>query len=77
MAPKVCLDHTIVSLHLRGGPPRNLLTIAENKNPIRDVHHHLHVMLDEEDGLPIFLKVPDQIHHHKGHVRGEPGHGFI
>src|SRR5690348_16504842 len=48
--PEVGVDHALVGAHLVGPPVRDLPPVVERHDPIRDVHHHAHVVLDQRDG---------------------------
>jgi hypothetical protein len=48
-------------LHLRGRAVGDLLAEVENTYPVRNVHDHTHVVLDEDDGgSDFFMNVQDE-----------------
>jgi hypothetical protein len=49
---QVRVDHALVGAHLVGPPVRDLAPVVERDHPVRDVHHHAHVVLDQRDGGP-------------------------
>ena len=61
---KVGIDDPLVRPHLVGRPVRDLPPVVENHHPVRDVHDHSHVMLDEDDGGPeLVVGVEDEPAH--------------
>src|SRR6516164_9079916 len=42
-------DHLRVTLHLAWTALGNLASVIEDGDPFRDVHHHRHVVLDQDD----------------------------
>src|SRR3972149_2261657 len=59
-SPKVRLDHPLVGLDQSGRPLGDLLPVVQDEDLLRNPHHHLHVVLDDEDGLPLGPKLPDR-----------------
>ena len=51
-APEVRLDHARVALDVRGRALGDLLAVVEHGDAVGHLHHHAHVVLDEEDGEP-------------------------
>src|SRR5262252_9893409 len=49
VAPEVRLDHVGVFLDLRRRPLGDLAAEVEHDDPVRDLHHQAHVVLDEEN----------------------------
>src|SRR5262245_32019589 len=48
-------DDPAIGAHLVGLAFGDLLAHVEDRDPIRDVHDHAHVVLDEDDGAAPFL----------------------
>src|SRR5215831_16977403 len=48
--PEIGVDHILVALHLGRRAIGNLAAVVEHHHPVRQVHHHAHVVLDEGDG---------------------------
>jgi hypothetical protein len=57
-------------------PPRDLAPAVEHRDPVRDGHDQIHVVLDEEDGHPEVLPdAPDHAHQLASLGRVEPPAG--
>src|SRR5581483_475071 len=74
-APEVGLDHAWIPLDVRRPSFRDLLAVVEHGDAVRDLHHHPHVVLDEEQGeMAFFHEAPEQGHEAPrlalGHARG-------
>src|SRR5712692_9222370 len=72
---QIGLDHPGVPLHVAGPAFGDLLPVVEDGDAIRDLHHHPHVVLDEEQGALALLHQPAQQCHQAaglalGHARG-------
>ena len=52
-----------IALHFFGRADRDRFAMIQNRNPLADVHHQLHVMLDQQDAEiePVTDK-PNQVH---------------
>src|SRR4029453_8638881 len=46
--PEVGLDHALVLLDLLRRALSDLLAVVEHRHAVRNPHHHLHVVLDQE-----------------------------
>ena len=55
---QVGLDDPGVLLHVGWFPFGDLLAIIEDRHPIGHLHHHAHVVLDQQDGQLVFLDEP-------------------
>src|SRR6266540_7389728 len=61
---QVRLDHLGVRPHLVRGALGDLLPHVEHRDPVRDVHHHPHVVLDQDDGrVPLLVDVEHEARH--------------
>src|SRR5712691_4073113 len=56
---KVGLDHTLISLDDPGRALGDLLAIVENEDRLAEPHDDLHVVLDDQDGLPLVSEAPN------------------
>src|SRR3984893_1391553 len=65
--PEIGLDHLGIRPDIVGRALGDLLPHVEHRDPIRDVHHDSHVVLDENDGRAPFLV----------HVEHEARHVFL
>src|SRR5690349_24084163 len=66
---KVGLDDAGVPPDRRRRPLGDLLTVIEHDDALRDVHHHVHVVLDEQHGLALPMQRQDVLLHlvdHRG-----------
>src|SRR5262245_46314581 len=63
-SPPVGLDDARLGPDLVGRPLGDLLPHVEDGDAVGDVHHHAHVVLDEDDrGVPLLLHVQDEARH--------------
>ncbi len=54
------MDHTRITLHLGGAALGDLAAAIEHGDPIRNVHHHRHVVFDQDDRrAPLLVHVED------------------
>src|SRR6184192_2792487 len=61
---EIGLDHLRIGADLGGGAIGDLDAHVEYRHPVRDVHHHTHVVLDEDDGRPpLLVDVEDEARH--------------
>src|SRR5262245_45447560 len=61
---EVGLDDERVGAHLVRGALGDLLAHVEHRDAIGDVHHHAHVVLDQDDrGPPLLVHVEDEPRH--------------
>src|SRR6266540_2589256 len=60
--PQVRLDHMRVVADLFRLPLGDLLPEVEDRDPVRDPHDHLHVVLDQQDGDPFVSDPLDESH---------------
>ena len=44
---QIGVDHRLVAFHLIGRAVGDLAAVIQDHNPIREVHNHAHIMLDE------------------------------
>src|SRR4051812_17069803 len=80
---EIRVEHALVALHLLRPPVRDLAPVFQHHDPVRQIHHHPHVVLDERDrGAELLVHVEDEAAHvllllqvHAGHrlVEGEEG----
>src|SRR5574343_1095916 len=82
---EVRADHVLVGPHLVGGAVADLLAVVQHHHAVGDVHHHAHVVLDQDDGGAEFLvDVEDEAAHvlflldvHAGHRLVEQQHAGL
>src|SRR5574343_1620803 len=82
---EVRADHVLVGPHLVGGAVADLLAVVQHHHAVGDVHHHAHVVLDQDDGGAEFLvDVEDEAAHvlflldvHAGHRLVEHQHAGL
>src|SRR5918994_681884 len=55
LLPEVGLDDLRVVAHLHRLALGDLLAVVEHRDLLGDAHHHLHVVLDEEDRDPLVV----------------------
>ncbi len=71
-------DHFFVVAYFIGGSVTNLLAVVQHHDPVRDVHHHTHVMLDQHHGGAELLV---DVKHEAAHVLllfdVHARHGFV
>src|SRR3989440_7103633 len=60
--PQVGFDHPRIAADIRGLAFGDLLAVVEDDDAIRDPHHDLHVVLDQENGDPFGSDLLDQRH---------------
>src|SRR5271170_8103237 len=61
---QIGVDDGLVALDGLGGAVADLLPVVENHDPVRQVHHHAHVVLDERDGgAKLGIHVEDEAAH--------------
>ena len=74
---EVGVDHALVAHHGLGGPLGDDLALGHHDDPVGDVAHHVHVVLDEEHGAAV---VPQRLHVTEQRLleRGvHPGHRLV
>src|SRR5512134_2715321 len=75
---EIGVDDALVALHLVGLPVRDLASVFEHDHPVREVHHHAHVVLDERDrGAELLVYVEDEAGHVLLLFEVHAGHGFV
>ena len=70
---KVGLDDPGIAPDRLRRPLRDLLAVIEHHDALGDVHHHVHVVLDEHDGLARAVERPDLLLHLVDHRRIDGG----
>src|SRR5256885_2519717 len=60
--PQVGFDHPRIAANIRGLAFGDLLAVVEDDDAIRDSHHDLHIVLDQENGDPFGSDLLDQRH---------------
>src|SRR5580658_3235547 len=61
---EVGVDHILALLHDLRRVVADLLPVIQNHDPIREVHHHAHIVLDERDGgAKLAVHVEDEAAH--------------
>ena len=58
---QVGFDHPRIGAHLLGRALGDLGAVVEDDDLVGDVHHHLHVVLDEKDGDATIADLEDQL----------------
>src|SRR6266542_4253569 len=74
---KVGLDDLRVSTDRRRRALGDLLAVVQHHDALGDVHHDLHVVLDEEDGLAPPVQSTDVLHHLPDHGGVHGGGGLV
>jgi len=65
--PEIGLDHPRILAHFVGMPLGDFLAVIQNVYPMRDSHHHAHIVLDEKNRLDIGADEPfEKIHQRIG-----------
>src|SRR5437868_13182520 len=74
---KVRLDDARIAANRVLRPFRDLLTVIEHDHALGDVHHHVHVVLDEEHGLAPAMEIANVLLHLVDHRRIHGGRGLV
>src|SRR6266850_6208511 len=76
--PEVGVDHLLVAAHLVGRAIGELAAVVEHHHAVGDVHHHAHVVLDQNDGGAIVVvDVEDKAAHVLLFLEVHSGHGLV
>src|SRR6266545_3307528 len=75
--PQVRLDHMRVVADLLRLPLGDLLPEVEDRDPVRDPHDYLHVVLDQQDRDPFVSDPLDQPHQGRLLSRVHPGRRLV
>jgi hypothetical protein len=76
--PQIGLDHRRVVPHLVGRAVGQKLAVVEHHDPVRDVHDHAHVVLDQRDrGAELLVDVEHEAAHVLLLLEVHPGHRLI
>ena len=70
-------DHERVALHLLGCAPRDRLARLEHGDDVRNAHHDLHAVLDEQHRDARVADSPDELDERLGLGRVHPGRGLV
>src|SRR5215470_7815516 len=61
---KISIDDLLVLLDLRRDAVGDLAAVVEHHHPVGDVHHHAHVVLDQDQrGAEVVVDVEDEAAH--------------
>lgn len=75
---EVSLLHDRRSDHLRRLAIGHELPVVQHDDAVRELAHHVHLVLDQEDGLrPVFLERADQVEDHRRLGRVHAGRRFV
>src|SRR5574343_1176638 len=75
---EVRADHVLVGPHLVGGAVADLLAVVQHHHAVGDVHHHAHVVLDQDDGgAELLVDVQDEAAHVLLLLDVHAGHGCV
>src|SRR5882757_6217371 len=76
-SPEIGLDDVFVAPNFGRRAARDLLTVIEHEDAVRDVHDHMHIVFDKQDCLSQCPQVAHDGGHLAHHVMGETGHGLV
>src|SRR5262245_58951859 len=73
LSAKICLDDLRVAPDDLRRALGDLLTVVEHHDALRDIHHHVHVVFDQQHGLPRSVQAADLLFHLVDHGRVHRG----
>ena len=71
-------DNVFVGTHFFGCAVTNFLAVVQHHDAIGDVHHHAHVVFDQDNGgAKLFVYIQDEARHVLLFFHVHTGHGLI
>src|SRR5215831_4727643 len=75
--PEISCNHARIGLDLGGRALEKMLAVIHDQHPIRDLHHQIHVVLDNDDGHAALAEKTNAVKQPLHFRRVEAGSGLV